>query len=121
MSPITVLNAEAVDLAVLSIDVEQLVLLMRTVFETLSTTDSTDNTIASPLRSSICTPTQTLLFMPSRIATAGGTGIKVVSVPTGGGVDGLPGTTMIMNEVTGKLDAVLNARQLTALRNAAGS
>lgn len=55
--------------------------------------------------------------MPGRINHR--TAIKIVSVPTAGG-DGLPGTTLVMDEETGHVRAVVNARKLTALRNAAG-
>lgn len=60
------------------------------------------------------------LFMPSRVADAGGTACKIVSVPMNGGEGGLPATTVVMDESTGKVKAVINARRLTALRNAAG-
>lgn len=58
-----------------------------------------------------------MLFMPGRVDRK--TAIKIVSVPTSGG-DGLPGTTLIMDEVSGRVRAVVNARRLTAQRNAAG-
>jgi ornithine cyclodeaminase/alanine dehydrogenase-like protein (mu-crystallin family) len=61
-----------------------------------------------------------MLFMPARNADAGGTACKIVSVPTAGGEDGLPGSTIIMDEESGKVRAVVNARKLTALRNACG-
>jgi hypothetical protein len=59
------------------------------------------------------------LFMPSRIASSGGTGIKIVSVPLGSG-NGLPASTIIIDESTGKISGIINARNLTALRNACG-
>jgi ornithine cyclodeaminase len=58
-----------------------------------------------------------MLFMPARVP--GTTAIKIVSVPKGGS-DGLPGTTLVLDEVSGKVRAVINARRLTAVRNAAG-
>lgn len=58
-----------------------------------------------------------MLFMPGRVDSK--TAIKIVSVPTSGG-EGLPGTTLIMDEVSGRVRAVVNARRLTAQRNAAG-
>ena len=62
-----------------------------------------------------------MLFMPSRAADAGGTAIKIVSVPSGGGAEGLPATTLVMDETTGRVRGVVNARKLTALRNACGA
>jgi len=61
--------------------------------------------------------------MPSRIESiaTGTTTIKVVSVPKSAGDGGLPGTTLVMDERTGGVDAVVNARSLTALRTAAAS
>ena len=61
-----------------------------------------------------------MLFMPSRAAQAGGTACKIVSVPTSAGDGGLPATTVLMDETSGKVRAVINARRLTALRNACG-
>lgn len=46
--------------------------------------------------------------------------IKVVSVSRTGGVDGIPGTTLVLDEHTGAARAVVNSRDLTALRNAGG-
>lgn len=66
----------------------------------------------------------TALFMPARIATEAltGTTIKVVSVPSSpGDTRGLPGSTLVLNENTGAVQAMVNSRSLTALRNAAGS
>jgi len=50
----------------------------------------------------------------------GGTAVKVVCVPVKSDPRGLPGTTLVLDEVTGGVKAVVNARSLTALRNAAG-
>jgi len=80
----------------------------------------------------------TALFMPARLGpptieltsfasevatnnTLGDTAIKVVSVPKQSGIYGLPATTLVLDEVTGGVKAVVNARKLTALRNAAGT
>lgn len=60
---------------------------------------------------------QTMLFMPARVT--GTTSCKIVSVPRAG-ADGLPGSTIMMDEKSGKVKAIMNARRLTALRNAAG-
>ncbi|KAJ7216286.1 hypothetical protein B0H12DRAFT_1241859 [Mycena haematopus] len=66
----------------------------------------------------------TALFMPARIAhaTLRGTSIKVVCVPTSPTDHrGLPASTLVLDEETGAVKAILNASNLTALRNAAGS
>jgi hypothetical protein len=70
-----------------------------------------------PLRHVLQSPAQSMLFMPGRVNAQ--TAIKIVSVPKASS-DGLPGTTLVMDEETGRVRAVINARRLTALRNAAG-
>ncbi|WVF66477.1 hypothetical protein IAT40_001217 [Kwoniella sp. CBS 6097] len=83
--------------------------------------------IQTPHRLTVSSEGSTMLFMPSRAPTESTnsaaettTAIKIVSVPTKGDI-GLPASTFIMDEATGRLKAVINARKLTALRNAAGS
>lgn len=66
--------------------------------------------------------------MPSRLATAdddsdggvaGATAVKVVAVPKPHcPVPGLPATTLLMDESTGSVRAVVNAAQLTGIRTA---
>ncbi|KIJ54567.1 hypothetical protein M422DRAFT_58082 [Sphaerobolus stellatus SS14] len=74
-----------------------------------------------PHRVSVQSDAYSTLFMPSRIDTIPTTCIKVVAVPRRSGEGGLPATTLVMDEITGSLDAVVNARSLTALRTAAAS
>ena len=88
--------------------------------------------VSMPPRIVIPTRHHTALFMPAHIenktsteasdpSTAlGGTAVKVVCVPAESDPRGLPGTTLVLDEVTGGVKAVVNARNLTALRNAAG-
>lgn len=76
------------------------------------------NKLQLPLRHALTSPEQTMLFMPARVT--GATTCKIVSVPKAGS-DGLPASTVVMDEKTGKVKAIMNARRLTALRNAAGS
>ncbi|WVQ64730.1 uncharacterized protein L199_002897 [Kwoniella botswanensis] len=79
--------------------------------------------IQTPHRITISSKQSTMLFMPSRAPTADNSttaSIKIVSVPTVSD-GGLPATTMVMDETTGRVKAVVNARKLTALRNACGS
>jgi len=60
--------------------------------------------------------------MPSRIDSVG-TAMKAVSVPTSADAArlGLPASTIVMDEATGRVKAVINSRSLTAIRTAAGS
>lgn len=74
-----------------------------------------------PPRMSVYSSAYTTLFMPSRIESIPLTSIKVVAVPRTASLGGLPATTLVMDEKTGSLDAVVNARSLTALRTAAAS
>ncbi|KAG6906635.1 hypothetical protein DXG01_012833 [Tephrocybe rancida] len=66
----------------------------------------------------IPTANHTALLMPAR--GLGGTTPKVVSVPRRG-EGGIPGSTIVMDEKTGSVKAMMNARSLTPFRNAAGS
>ncbi|WOO86055.1 Ketimine reductase mu-crystallin [Vanrija pseudolonga] len=74
--------------------------------------------IQTPMRHVLASPDVNMLFMPARAVDK--TSIKIVSVPKRGG-DGLPGSTVILDEVSGRVRAIINARRLTAFRNAAGS
>ncbi|KAI0262108.1 NAD-P-binding protein [Gloeopeniophorella convolvens] len=94
--------------------------LMARVFFTLSH-PAPDATIAAPHRTAIDMPSHRALFMPARISGIGTT-VKVVSVPTkSGDTRGIPGSTLVLDEGTGSVRALVNARSLTALRTAAGS
>lgn len=107
-----------------------------------STNSDVNNTeepsVYMPHRTSIPSKEHTVLFMPARIVSSpssdianvgadrkvnvlGGTAIKVVSVPRGTSMArGNPATTLVLDEDTGSIKAVLNAGYLTALRTAAG-
>ena len=75
-----------------------------------------------PHRTTILTENHKVLFMPARMAddSASETSIKIVSVPKGPSPGGLPATTLVIDELDGSVKAMVNARKLTALRNAAG-
>lgn len=83
--------------------------------------------IQIPLRSTVVSDHVTALCMPSRVkvleptAEGDGTGIgvKLVAVPHDS-LAGLPATTTLFDGRTGQLVAVVNSRNLTALRNACG-
>lgn len=112
--------------------------LMAQVFHAVSNSSAADvgkgaSSVQVPHRTTIETNTHNILFMPARLAghptasgsdpplTGQGTSIKIVSVPKKSDPRGLPGTTLVMDEITGSVKAVVNARTLTALRNAAGT
>ncbi|KAF7313269.1 hypothetical protein MKEN_01014200 [Mycena kentingensis (nom. inval.)] len=99
--------------------------LMATVFSRLSNSDPTNPAVWTPPRISIPMPAHTALFMPSRLAsdsTTGGTAVKIVSVPNSStDARGLLASTLVLDDKTGAVKAIVNAANLTALRNAAGS
>lgn len=67
-----------------------------------------------------CNPLHTMLFMPSR--AAGITAAKIVAVPKPGKApSGIPGVTLIFDDTSGKLVAMVDASVLTPARTAAGS
>jgi ornithine cyclodeaminase len=124
-SNLTILTARDVD-KVLSLPatVDKAMETQAEVFRTFSalpvTSSDHPTDVQMPDRIATATEGHTILYMPSRIKTAGGTGIKIVSVPTRGGEDGLPASTLLIDDSTGKVSGIINARQLTALRNACG-
>ncbi|EDR02173.1 uncharacterized protein LACBIDRAFT_191799 [Laccaria bicolor S238N-H82] len=118
---IRILSATDVDDIVDSFTLSELQIIMARVFALISTPSSK---IDAPARTSIRTTNHTALFMPARIApssSAGGTSIKIVCVPRAPDMQGLPATTLVLDESSGAVKAIVNARKLTALRNAAGS
>lgn len=110
-----VLSSADVDALVAEISPDELSQLMADVFRRVSENSGVD----MPHRLSVRTESHNTLFMPSRVDTYG-TAVKIVSVPTSGGLNGIPGTTLVMDEASGGVKAVVNARKLTAIRNAAG-
>jgi ornithine cyclodeaminase/alanine dehydrogenase-like protein (mu-crystallin family) len=112
-----VLSAEDVSAVTSELKLEELEALMASVFHRLSS----GSDYASPHRTSISMPRHTTLFMPSRVPDLGTT-IKVVSVPmSGGDKQGLPASTIVLDETTGCVKAIVNASTLTALRTASGA
>lgn len=110
-----VLSSADVDALVADVSPDELAQLMGVTFKRVSEKSGID----MPQRLSIQTKSHNTLFMPSRVDTYG-TAVKIVSVPTLGRSDGLPGTTVVMDEASGGVKAVVNARNLTAIRTAAG-
>ncbi|KAH8105238.1 NAD(P)-binding protein [Cristinia sonorae] len=123
------LSAVDVDATILQFTSEELVTLMANVFFKLSYTVRETSSFAQtdmslPHRTVISTPSHHVLFMPSRLAPFG-TAVKVVSAPGASASQearalGLPATSLLMDENTGQVKAIVNAGKLTALRNAAG-
>lgn len=94
--------------------------LMEDVFALISSSDTGNESSYTPHRTSIPTENHTTLFMPGRISNIGTT-MKVVSVPSNpDDTRGLPASTLVLDKDTGAVKAIVNARSLTALRNAAG-
>ncbi|KAJ3569562.1 hypothetical protein NP233_g4976 [Leucocoprinus birnbaumii] len=129
-----VLSAANVREVVSSFDTDFLQDLMGRVFVAISQPEEKEGKssieegpdIQTPHRTTINMPYHTTLLMPARISCSQppleGTSVKVVSVPRKhDDVRGLPATTFVLNDDTGAVEAVVNARELTALRNAAGS
>ncbi|KAF8990663.1 hypothetical protein BDQ17DRAFT_1393088 [Cyathus striatus] len=103
-----VLSANDVENISSSLSPSELQYLMARVFALFSS--GSNNQVATPHRTSIPT------------SNHNGTTIKVVSVPKcKDDTRGLPGSTLVLDEDTGAVKAIVNARNLTALRNAAGS
>lgn len=110
-----VLSSADVKVLVAKVSPDELCQLMAAVFRRVSENSGVD----IPHRLSVQTESHNILFMPSRVDTYG-TAVKVVSVPTSGGLNGIPGTTLVIDEASGGVKAVVNARHLTAIRTAAG-
>ncbi|KAF8631658.1 hypothetical protein AX17_005060 [Amanita inopinata Kibby_2008] len=122
-----VLSAVDVERIVSTFSPSDLQNLMARVFSLVSKSGPSEASPAAhtPHRTSIPTKNHSVLFMPARIAQQGGlqgTTIKVVSVPRSpGDTRGLAASTLVLDEDTGAVRAIVNSRSLTALRNAAGS
>jgi len=91
-----VLSCADVDALLADVPPDELVRLMADVFRRVSGGSG----IHMPHRLSVQTDTHNTLFMPSRVD---------------------PATTLVMDEASGGVKAVVNARNLTAIRTAAGS
>jgi ornithine cyclodeaminase/alanine dehydrogenase-like protein (mu-crystallin family) len=120
MSDLIVLTARDVDSIVSTLDLKAAVHSQGVVFEAYSSPPKSEiPAIQTPQRLNIQSERATSLFMPARVAGTG-TACKIVSVPRNGGSEGLPGTTLVMDD-EGRVRGVVNARKLTALRNACGT
>ncbi|BEJ11910.1 hypothetical protein CspHIS471_0203700 [Cutaneotrichosporon sp. HIS471] len=118
-----ILTSADVDKVLDSLDQRLAVDSQRAIFAAYSTQGDAEDIpgvrkLQLPLRHQLMSPDQTMLIMPARVT--GTMSCKIVSVPRAGS-GGLPASTIMMDEKTGKVKAIMNARKLTALRNAAGS
>ncbi|KAG6884534.1 hypothetical protein C0993_010317 [Termitomyces sp. T159_Od127] len=98
--------------------------LMARVFHLISAPRGSPPVIDTPHRTTIHMQDHKTLFMPARVAHPHlrGTTLKAVSVPQkSSDMRGLPASTVVIDEETGAVKALVNARALTAYRNAAGS
>ncbi|KAG9120850.1 hypothetical protein FRC07_003492 [Ceratobasidium sp. 392] len=135
-----ILSGEDVEhLVQTALDPREVVQCMARTFELVSGSEigegvnSEHDRVQLPPRLTTLSPAHATLYMPCRLPTSviessndnknapTLTAIKVVSVPRTGGQGGIPGTTLVLDEETGGVRAVVNSRALTALRNAAGS
>ena len=120
-SELTVLTASDVDAVLAKLDLELLLKSQQEVFTAFSATRPLDqdgpSTIQTPHRSTLVTPSQRTLVMPSRAGEL--LGCKFVGVPNEGS-GGLPGSTVVIDHETGRVKGLVNARKLTAFRNACG-
>ncbi|KAK0212832.1 hypothetical protein DFS33DRAFT_71693 [Desarmillaria ectypa] len=110
-----ILSAFAVSQVTSTFSADDLRSLMADVFAVVS---SSSDPAYTP-RIGILTERHQALFMPARLSDIG-TAMKIVSVPREGG-GGLPASTLVLDKESGAVKAVINARELTALRNAAGT
>ena len=123
-----VLSGQDVDQIVSRFRTHELTDLMANIFVDLAASSKAEGdnsrSVVIPHRSTISSQNHHTLFMPSRLAPLAGTAIKIVSVPTTQAPReikerGLPASTLVLDEHTGEVSAFVNARKLTALRNAA--
>ena len=113
------LSASDVERITSSLNTDDLVKLMASAFSTLSSGKG----VQLPHRLTLQMGNHKTMFMPSRLEGVG-TAVKIVSIPTSekalATTGGLPGSTVVMDDETGCIKAMVNARSLTAQRNAAG-
>lgn len=89
------------------------------VFHALEPNDNDSDPVQIPQRLAINSPHHTMLFMPAR--ALGITSTKIVAVPKPGEPSGIPGLTLLFDDDTGRVKAMVDASVLTPARTAAGS
>ncbi|KAF9051177.1 NAD(P)-binding protein [Hymenopellis radicata] len=110
-----ILSAPDVNRIVAALAPDELTSLMKGVFHPAS---FPDDSASCPPRLTLPSPLYTALVMPARLP-AHGSSVKVVSIPKASS-SGLPASTIILDDL-GRVKALVNARKLTAIRNAAAS
>ncbi|ORY34322.1 hypothetical protein BCR39DRAFT_517682 [Naematelia encephala] len=113
---IRILSASDISSVLPDIPTQTLLASQSTVFQSLSAKSAS---IQTPHRATLSSDEQTVLVMPGKAGTD--MAVKIVSVPCGSSSDGLPASTVVIDSESGKVTGLVNARLLTALRNAAGS
>jgi ornithine cyclodeaminase/alanine dehydrogenase-like protein (mu-crystallin family) len=129
---ITILTASDIDKLIADPStLEQAIASQRDILTAFSASTANDKdtqppAIQIPPRITVTSDDVTALCMPSRVKVlersegeGTGIGVKLVCVPHSADT-GLPATTTLFDGRTGKLRAVVNSRNLTALRNACG-
>jgi ornithine cyclodeaminase/alanine dehydrogenase-like protein (mu-crystallin family) len=120
-SGLIVLTGSDVDTVLSKLDLELALSSQQDVFTAFSASSSTATetfaAIQIPHRATLVTESQKTLVMPSRAGRL--LGCKFVAVPKEGD-GGLPGSAVVLDAETGKVKGLVNARKLTALRNACG-
>lgn len=120
-SSLIVLTASDVDTVLSKLDLELALSSQKDVLTAFSAFSASQETspddMQIPHRTTLVTESQKTLVMPSRAGEL--LGCKFVAVPKEGD-GGLPGTTVVLDSETGKVKGLVNARKLTALRNACG-
>jgi ornithine cyclodeaminase/alanine dehydrogenase-like protein (mu-crystallin family) len=121
-----ILSSADVDAVVSTFTPMELQNLMGRVFYAISHPGLTST--CNPHRITVPITQHEALFMPAHLSSdfpspaLTGSAVKVVSVPTDlNDKRGLPASTIVLDESTGAVKAVINAKNLTALRNAAGT
>ena len=119
--------ADVCEIVALSGFTDELVRESRSLFYRLCDEDQRGR-IQCPERSKITTDRWTLLTMPGHDGRLATTTVKLVTVPAPNMSDttspqrqGVPASTVVLDPQTGAIQALVNARHLTALRTAAGS
>lgn len=122
MASLTILTASDVNQIIQDLDLDAAIRSQASVFQAYSANHpAVDGVepIQTPQRLAIQSSQTTTLYMPARIEGAQAA-CKIVAIPKKGGADGLPATTLVVDD-EGRVKGVVNARQLTALRNACGT
>ncbi|KAG0353624.1 hypothetical protein BGZ54_002158 [Gamsiella multidivaricata] len=115
MPPVRIVSLEQVASILNGIDLEEILTSQGKAFHSYSI-----NETQTPQRPTLQTPYHSTLIMPARIDSLTSV-VKLVSVPKQDSNNGLPGVTIVLDNLTGEPRGLVNARLLTAIRTAASS